>query len=150
MIPTVVLQVGTYLVVPATEHPHDLEGLRVLGDDLVSYRSDIVLLGVILYKISAAAPKARYIAYQRVREIVAGVEPFRTIVRSAPNAYNGALERSQLIHEYLEWAQTKTVEEMIRDRIRPAANLKDVVAEFRELAQEVNDRIADIERITGS
>jgi len=34
---------------------------------------------------------------------------------------------------------------MIRERIRPAANLNDVLAEFRELADRY-DRIADIER----
>ncbi len=36
---------------------------------------------------------------------------------------------------------------MIAERISVARNLPDVVAEFRELAKEVNDRIADIERI---
>lgn len=132
MIPPVALRVGEYLLVPATDHPHDLEGLRVLGDDLAAAESQIVLLGVVLYKISAAAPRARYEAFEKVRRILGGgAEPFATIVRSAPKAYKDALERGQLIHEYLEWAQTKSVDDRKRERISIARNLPDVVAEFR-------------------
>ena len=83
MIPTVALQVGEYLLVPTTDHPHDLEGHRV--------------------------QRSRYEAYEQVRHILDGAaEPFRTIIRAAPSA--------------------------------------DVL---RDAADEVNDRIADIERITG-
>ena len=68
---------------PTTDHVHDLEGLRVLGDDLEESDSPIVLLGVVLYKVGASALRARYEAYQEVRRILAGAaEPFATIVRS--------------------------------------------------------------------
>ena len=87
MIPTVALQVGEYLLVPTTDHPHDFEGHRVLGDDLESSHSDIVLLGVVLYKIAAASKRSRYEAYEQVRHILDGAaEPFRTIIRAAPSA----------------------------------------------------------------
>ena len=148
MIPTAALSVGEYLLVPTTDHVHDLEGLRVLGDDLEESDSPIVLLGVVLYKVGASALRARYEAHQEVRRILAGAaEPFATIVRSAPDAYKRALQHGLLLHEFLAKFGHMKTSEQIKTGISVAANLPAVVQEFRELATEVNDRIADIERI---
>ena len=65
MIPTAALTVGEYLLVPTTDHVHDLEGLRVLGDDLLEANSAIMLLGVVLYKVGASHRRARYEARAR-------------------------------------------------------------------------------------
>ena len=149
MIPTAALTVGEYLLVPTTDHVHDLEGLRVLGDDLIEARSAIILLGVVLYKVGAAHRRARYEAYQEVRRILGGAaEPFSTVVRSAPDAYKRAMQDGLLVHEYLAKYGQLSVGERINRGISVPKNLPAVVAEFRDLAMEVNDRIADIERMT--
>ena len=149
IISTVALQVGEYLVAPTTDHGNHLEGLQVLGDVLEGSASDIILLGVVLYNVRESASRARCEAYKKIRRILGGTaEPFETIVRSAPDAYKRALEQGQLIHEYSDWADTKTFEQHIKDRTTPPRNLTKVVAEFKELAREINDRIADVERIT--
>ena len=147
MIPTAALTVGEYLLVPTTDHVHDLEGLRVLGDDLLEANSAIMLLGVVLYKVGASHRRARYEAYQEVRQILGGnAEPFDTVVRSAPDAYKRALQHGLLLHEYLAKFGHMTKGEQIKSGISVASNLPAVVGEFRELAIEINDRIADIER----
>ena len=149
MIPTAALSVGEYLLVPTTDHVADLEGLRVLGDDLEEARSDIVLLGVVLYKVAASARRARYEAYGEVREILEGAaEPFATIVRCAPDAYKRAMQNGLLVHEYLAKYGQMSVGERIKRGISVPKNLAAFAQEFRELATEVNDRIADIERVT--
>lgn len=153
IISTVALQVGEYLVAPTTDHGNHLEGLQVLGDVIKESDSEspseIILLGVVLYNVSASATRARCEACNRIRRILGGTaEPFETIVRSASAAYTRALERGMLIHEYSDWAATKTFEQHIKDRTTPPRNLTKVVAEFKELAREINDRIADVERIT--
>ena len=147
MIPTAALTVGEYLLVPTTDHVHDLEGLRVLGDDLLEADSEIMLLGVVLYKVGASHRRARYEAYQEVRQILGGnAEPFDTVVRSAPDAYKRALQHGLLLHEYLAKFGHMTKGEQIKSGVSVASNLPAVVGEFRELAIEINDRIADIER----
>ena len=147
MIPTAALTIGEYLLVPTTDHVHDLEGLRVLGDDLIEANSQIMLLGVVLYKVGAAHRRARYEAYQEVRQILGGnAEPFDTVVRSAPDAYKRSLQHGLLLHEYLAKFGHMTPGERIKRGISVASNLAAVVGEFRDLAVEINDRIADIER----
>ena len=147
MIQTAALTVGEYLLVPTSGHVHDLEGLRVLGDDLLEADSAIMLLGVVLYKVGASHRRARYEACQEVRQILGGnAEPFDTVVRSAPDAYKRALQHGLLLHEYLAKFGHMTKGEQIKSGISVASNLPAVVGEFRELAIEINDRIADIER----
>ena len=148
-IPTVAITVGEYLIVPTTDHPHDLEGLRVLGDDLEEVNSGIVLLGVILYKVSAAAPRARIEALTEVTDILDGsVEPFTTVIRSAPDGYKRALQHGLLIHEYYDWAKGIPMKDRIAHGIPVAQNLTHVVTEFKQFATEANQRITDIETLT--
>ena len=149
MIPTAALAIGEYLLVPTTDHVADLEGLRVLGDDLEAARSEIVLLGVVLYKVAASARRARYEAYEEVRAILDGAaEPFETIVRDASDAYKRAMQKGLLIHEYHAKYGHMSVGERIKRGVTVPSNLAAFVQEFRELAAEINDRIADIERVT--
>ena len=144
------LAAGACLIAATTGHPHDVGGIRVLGDNIVDADSDVIVVGVVLYKISAAAGRSRHKAHQKVRQILSGAGvPFDTIVRLAPKAYADALEAEMLIHEHLAWAETKTIEQRKAEGIQIARNLPDVVAEFRDLAQEINQRMTDIERITG-
>ena len=133
----VTLQIGEYLLVPATGHPHDLDGPRVLGDDLAASDSSIVLLGVVLHKIGAAALRARHDTYQQVRDILQdAAEPFETIIRAASDAYKRALEQRLLIHEYLQCAETVTVGQRIAEKLQIPDNVEHIVAEFKELAKE--------------
>ena len=86
-------------------------------------------------------------ACQEVRQILGGnAEPFDTVVRSAPDAYKRALQHGLLLHEYLAKFGHMTKGEQIKSGISVASNLPAVVGEFRELAIEINDRIANIER----
>ena len=143
---TVALQAGEYLVAPTTDHVHGLEGLRVLGDVIKGCGSDIIVLGAVLYNVSASASRARREAYQEMRKILGpAADPFEAIVRSASAAYKGALQQGWLVHEYADWAGTRTVGQHIQSRTSPPRNLTEVVAEFEGLAREINDLIAAIE-----
>ncbi len=137
------MQTGKYLLVPTSSGVDNIEGLRVLAGELEELESDILLLGVVLMKISAAAPKKRAEARQDVAEILAGVaDPFQTIIREAGAAYDDSRKAGLFLHEYAEWATTVSVTNQIRTGIKIPTNLADLAREFYELADEVDDRIA--------
>ena len=137
------MQTGKYLLVPTSSGVDNIEGLRVLAGELEELESDILLLGVVLMKISAAAPKKRAEARQDVAEILAGVaDPFHTIIREAGAAYDDSRKAGLFLHEYAEWATTVSVTNQIRTGIKIPTNLADLAREFYELADEVDDRIA--------
>ena len=160
-IPTVALTVGRYLVSPTSDHPHDLEGLRVLGDDLEETGSEIILLGVILYKVGASSTAGRRKALAEIEEMLQSAgsfaKPFKTIVRHAPKAYGSALEQGLLVPELSVWASKMRAEVPVAQRIEMAkngelpaiaSNLPEVASEFRALANEINERIRQVENIT--
>lgn len=142
------MQTGKYLLVPTSSGVDNIEGLRVLAGELEELESEILLLGVVLMKISAAAPRKRAEARQDVAEILAGVaDPFQTIIREAGAAYDDSRKAGLFLHEYAEWATTVTVGDQIRNKIKVPTNLADLAREFYELADEVDDRIALAERL---
>lgn len=142
------MQTGKYLLVPTSSGVDNIEGLRVLAGELEELESDILLLGVVLMKISAGAPRKRAEARQDVADILAGVaDPFQTIIREAGAAYDDSRKAGLFLHEYAEWASTVTVGDQIRSKIKVPANLADLAREFYELADEVDDRIALAERL---
>jgi chromosome partitioning protein len=142
------MQTGKYLLVPTSSGVDNIDGLRVLAGELDELESDILLLGVVLMKISAAAPRKRAEARQDVAEILAGVaDPFQTIIREAGAAYDDSRKASLFLHEYAEWASTISVRNQIQGRIKIPSNLADLAREFYELADEVDDRIALAERL---
>ena len=142
------MQTGKYLLVPTSSGVDNIEGLRVLAGELEELESDILLLGVVLMKISAGAPRKRAEARQDVAEILAGVaDPFQTIIREAGAAYDDSRKAGLFLHEYAEWATTVTVGDQIRNKIKVPTNLADLAREFYELADEVDDRIALAERL---
>ncbi len=142
------MQTGKYLLVPTSSGVDNIEGLRVLAGELEELESDILLLGVVLMKISAAAPRKRAEARQDVAEILAGVaDPFQTIIREAGAAYDDSRKAGLFLHEYAEWASTVSIGSQIRSRIKIPTNLSDLAREFYELADEVDDRIALAERL---
>ena len=148
-IPTIALAVGEYLLVPTSDQFHELEGLRVLGDDLAEVNSDIILLGVVLYRVPLASKRARIDALAEIRAILDGsAEPFDTIIRYAPSAYKQSLQNGVLVHEYLDWAANIALGERIKRKLSIPDNLKNLADEFETLAVEVNDRIAAIEAHT--
>ncbi len=137
------MQTGKYLLVPTSSGVDNIEGLRVLAGELEELESDILLLGVVLMKISAAAPRKRAEARQDVADILAGVaDPFQTIIREAGAAYDDSRKAGLFLHEYAEWATTVSVGNQIRTGIKIPTNLSDLAREFYELADEVDDRIA--------
>jgi len=142
------MQTGKYLLVPTSSGVDNIEGLRVLAGELEELESGILLLGVVLMKISAGAPRKRAEARQDVAEILAGVaDPFQTIIREAGAAYDDSRKAGLFLHEYAEWATTVTVGDQIRNKIKVPTNLADLAREFYELADEVDDRIALAERL---
>ncbi len=142
------MQTGKYLLVPTSSGVDNIEGLRVLAGELEELESNILLLGVVLMKISAAAPRKRAEARQDVANILAGVaDPFQTIIREAGAAYDDSRKAGLFIHEYAEWASTVSVANQIRGGIKIPTNLADLAREFYELADEVDDRIALAERL---
>ena len=142
------MQTGKYLLVPTSSGVDNIEGLRVLAGELEELESDILLLGVVLMKISAAAPRKRAEARQDVAEILAGVaDPFQTIIREAGAAYDDSRKAGLFLHEYAEWASTVSVTNQIRGGIKIPTNLHDLAREFYELADEVDDRIALAEQL---
>jgi chromosome partitioning protein len=142
------MQTGKYLLVPTSSGVDNIEGLRVLAGELEELESDILLLGVVLMKISAAAPRKRAEARQDVAEILAGVaDPFQTIIREAGAAYDDSRKAGLFLHEYAEWASTVSIGNQIRGKIKIPSNLADLAREFYELADEVDDRIALAERL---
>jgi chromosome partitioning protein len=142
------MQTGKYLLVPTSSGVDNIEGLRVLAGELEELDSDILLLGVVLMKISAAAPRKRAEARTDVAEILAGVaDPFQTIIREAGAAYDDSRKAGLFLHEYAEWATTVSVSNQIQTGIKIPANLADLAREFYELADEVDDRIALAERL---
>lgn len=142
------MQTGKYLLVPTSSGVDNIEGLRVLADELEELDSAILLLGVVLMKISAAAPRKRADARAQVSEILAGVaDPFQTVIREAGSAYDDSRRAGLFLHEYAEWATTVSVSNQIRSRIKIPSNLADLAREFYELADEVDDRIALAERL---
>ncbi len=137
------MQTGKYLLVPTSSGVDNIEGLRVLAGELEELDSDILLLGVVLMKISAAAPRKRAEARNDVAEILAGVaDPFQTIIREAGAAYDDSRKAGLFLHEYAEWATTVSVTNQIRSGVKIPTNLADLAREFYELADEVDDRIA--------
>ncbi len=137
------MQTGKYLLVPTSSGVDNIEGLRVLAGELEELDSDILLLGVVLMKISAAAPRKRAEARNDVAEILAGVaDPFQTIIREAGAAYDDSRKAGLFLHEYAEWASTVSVTNQIRSGVKIPTNLTDLAREFYELADEVDDRIA--------
>jgi cellulose biosynthesis protein BcsQ len=142
------MQTGKYLLVPTSSGVDNIEGLRVLAGELEELESDILLLGVVLMKISAAAPRKRFEARADVAAILAGVaDPFQTIIREAGAAYDDSRKAGLFLHEYAEWATTVSVTNQIQSGIKIPANLADLAREFYELADEVDDRIALAERL---
>jgi len=142
------MQTGKYLLIPTSSGVDNIEGLRVLAGELDELDSNILLLGVVLMKISAAAPRKRAEAQQDVAEILAGVaDPFQTIIREAGAAYDDSRKAGLFLHEYAEWASTISVRNQIQGRIKIPSNLADLAQEFYELADEVDDRIALAERL---
>ncbi|MGB5756071.1 MAG: ParA family protein [Acidimicrobiales bacterium] len=142
------MQTGKYLLVPTSSGVDNIEGLRVLAGELEELESDILLLGVVLMKISAAAPRKRAEARQDVAQILAGVaDPFQTIIREAGAAYDDSRKAGLFLHEYAEWASTVSIGNQIRSKIKIPTNLADLAREFYELADEVDDRIALAERL---
>ncbi|MDH3681693.1 MAG: ParA family protein [Acidimicrobiia bacterium] len=142
------MQTGKYLLVPTSAGVDNLEGLRVLAEELEILESDIILLGVVLMKIGAGAPRKRAETRAEVAEILAGVaDPFHTIIREAGAAYDDSRKAGLFLHEYAEWASTVSVTNQIHAKIKIPTNLADLAREFYELADEVDDRIALAERI---
>lgn len=142
------MQSGKYLLVPTSSGVDNLEGLRVLAAELEDLRSNIVLLGVVLMKIGAGAPRKRAETRDQVGEILAGVaDPFETIIRDAGAAYDDSRRASLFLHEYAEWATTVSVANQIKSKIRIPQNLESLAQEFYELADEVDDRIATADKI---
>jgi cellulose biosynthesis protein BcsQ len=142
------MQTGKYLLIPTSSGVDNIEGLRVLAGELDELESNILLLGVVLMKISAAAPRKRAEAQKDVAEILAGVaDPFQTIIREAGAAYDDSRKAGLFLHEYAEWASTISVRNQIQGRIKIPGNLADLAQEFYDLADEVDDRIALAERL---
>ncbi len=142
------MQTGKYLLVPTSSGVDNLEGLRVLAEELEVLESDILLLGVVLMRIGAGAPRKRMETRDEVARILAGVaDPFQTIIRDAGAAYDDSRKAGLFLHEYAEWATTVSVSNQINARIKIPANLSDLAREFYELADEVDDRIALAERL---
>jgi cellulose biosynthesis protein BcsQ len=142
------MQTGKYLLVPTSSGVDNIEGLRVLAGELEELESDILLLGVVLMKISAAAHRKRAEARQEVADVLAGVaDPFQTIIREAGAAYDDSRKAGLFLHEYAEWASTVSIGDQIRSKIKVPSNLADLAREFYELADEVDDRIALAERL---
>lgn len=142
------MQTGKYLLVPTSAGVDNIEGLRVLAEELEILESDIILLGVVLMKIGAGAPRKRAETRAEVAEILAGVaDPFQTIIREAGAAYDDSRKAGLFLHEYAEWAATVSVTNQIHAKIKIPTNLADLAREFYELADEVDDRIALAERL---
>ncbi|MEL6986088.1 MAG: ParA family protein [Actinomycetota bacterium] len=145
------MQTGKYLLVPTSSGVDNIEGLRVLAGELEELDSDILLLGVVLMKISAAAPRKRAEARSDVADILAGVaDPFQTIIREAGAAYDDSRKAGLFLHEYAEWATTVSVTNQIQTGVKIPTNLADLAREFYELADEVDDRIALAENLLSS
>ncbi len=142
------MQTSKYLLVPTSSGVDNIEGLRVLAGELEELDSNILLLGVVMMKISAAAPRKRAETRQEVAEILAGVaDPFHTIIREAGSAYDDSRKAGLFLHEYAQWASTVSVTQQIRGKVKIPANLRDLAREFYELADEVDDRIALAEQL---
>jgi chromosome partitioning protein len=142
------MQTGKYLLVPTSGGVDNIEGLRVLAGELDELESNILLLGVVLMKISAGAPRKRAEAMRDVAEVLAGVaDPFNTIIREAGAAYDDSRKAGLFLHEYAEWASTISVRNQIQGRIQIPTNLADLAQEFYSLADEVDDRIALAEQL---
>ncbi|MGF1598776.1 MAG: ParA family protein [Acidimicrobiales bacterium] len=142
------MQTGKYLLVPTSAGVDNIEGLRVLAEELETLESDILLLGVVLIRIGAGAPRKRAETRTEVAEVLAGVaDPFQTIIRDAGAAYDDSRKAGLFLHEYAEWASTVSVSNQIAAKIKIPANLADLAREFYELADEVDDRIALAERL---
>jgi len=140
------MQTGKYLLVPTSSGLDNIEGLRVLAEELETLESDILLLGVVLMKIGAGAPRKRVETKAEVAEILAGVaDPFQTIIREAGAAYDDSRRAGLFLHEYSQWAGTVSVANQIHGRIKIPTNLTVLAQEFYELADEVDDRIAQAE-----
>ncbi|MEM7338136.1 MAG: ParA family protein [Actinomycetota bacterium] len=137
------MQTGQFLLVPTSAGVDNLEGLRVLAEELETLESQIVLLGVVMMKIGAGASRKRAETRDEVATILDGVaDPFQTIIREAGAAYDDSRKAGLFLHEYAEWATTVSVTNQIHSGIKIPANLSDLAREFYELADEVDDRIA--------
>jgi cellulose biosynthesis protein BcsQ len=142
------MQTGKYLLVPTSSGVDNLEGLRVLAEELETLESDILLLGVVLMRIGAGAPRKRLETREEVAAILDGVaDPFQTIIRDAGAAYDDSRKAGLFLHEYADWATTVSVSNQINARIKIPSNLSDLAREFYELADEVDDRVALAERL---
>ncbi|MEM9131386.1 MAG: ParA family protein [Actinomycetota bacterium] len=142
------MQTGKYLLVPTSAGVDNLDGLRVLAEELEVLESDILLLGVVMMKIGAGASRKRAETRNEVIGILDGVaDPFQTIIRDAGSAYDDSRKAGLFLHEYAEWATTVSVANQINAKIKIPTNLSDLAREFYELADEVDDRIALAERL---
>ncbi|MFV0259830.1 MAG: ParA family protein [Acidimicrobiales bacterium] len=142
------MQTGKYLLVPTSSGVDNIDGLRVLAEELETLDSRIVLLGVVMMKIAVNASRKRAETRAEVAEVLAGVaDPFQTIIREAGAAYDDSRKAGVFLHEYAEWATTVSITNQIQGRIKIPANLADLAREFYELADEVDDRIALAERL---
>lgn len=142
------MQTGKYLLAPTSAGVDNLEGLRVLAEELETLESDILLLGVVMMKIGAGAPRKRAETRDEVAAILDGVaDPFQTIIRDAGSAYDDSRKAGLFLHEYAEWAKTVSVANQIHAKIKIPTNLNDLTREFYELADEVDDRIDKAERL---
>lgn len=142
------MQTGQYLLVPTSAGVDNLDGLRVLAEELEVLESDILLLGVVMMKIGAGASRKRAETRSEVVAILDGVaDPFQTIIRDAGSAYDDSRKAGLFLHEYAEWATTVSVANQINAKIKIPTNLSDLAREFYELADEVDDRIALAERL---
>ena len=96
-----VMRTAEFLVAPCSASEEDLAGLAGLGEVSEALESGIVLLGVVLMRIPAAATRRRSEAVTAVTELLDGhAAPFGTIVRDAPAAWNAAMRNGLLPHEY--------------------------------------------------
>lgn len=142
------MQTGKFLLVPTSAGVDNIEGLRVLAEELETLESEILLLGVVLMKIGAGAPRKRAETRAEVARILDGVaDPFQTIIRDAGSAYDDSRKAGLFLHEYAEWAKTVSVANQINAKIQIPANLANLTQEFYELADEVDDRIALADRL---
>ena len=96
-----VMRSAEFLIAPCSASEEDLAGLAGLGEVSEALESGIVLLGVVLMRIPAAATRRRAETVAAVTEMLDGyAAPFGTIVRDAPAAWNAAMRKGMLPHEY--------------------------------------------------
>ena len=97
----VVLCASETLVAPCSANVEDIEGLRGLGGVCEALDAGILVLGVAMTRVPAAATRRRADALRVVGELLDGFSaPFSTVVRDAPAAWNAAMTAGMLPHEF--------------------------------------------------